>query len=50
MIKPKHGKFQLMTHTGSRALGPVTTKEKALAQERAIKASEARRGKPRPKK
>lgn len=44
MIKKlKDGKYRLYTKDGSRALGPPTTKAKAEAQERAIKAAEARR-------
>jgi hypothetical protein len=45
MIKKKGSKFQLYTSNGSRPLGPVTTKAKALAQERAIKANQAKHGK-----
>ena len=46
MIKRVAGnRFRLFTANGSRPLGPPTTREKALAQERAIKASQAARGK-----
>ncbi len=42
MIKSlKNGKFQLWTKDGKRPLGKVTTREQALAQERAIKARQA---------
>ena len=44
MIKKlKSGKYRLYTKDGSRPLGPPTTREKALAQERAIKARQAGR-------
>ena len=39
------GRFRLYTADGSRPLGPPTTREKALAQERAIKARQAAKGK-----
>jgi hypothetical protein len=45
MIKPSGGKFLLYTSDGKRVLGVHKSKADALAQERAIKASEARRGK-----
>ncbi len=38
-----NGNFQLWTKDGTKALGPVTTKEKAWAQERAILAAQAKR-------
>lgn len=42
MIKKlKNGKFRLYTSDGSRPLGPPTTREKAVAQEKAIKARQA---------
>ena len=40
-----NGKFRLFTADGSRPLGPATTRAKALAQEKAIKAAQAARGK-----
>ena len=46
MIKELHnGKFQLWTADGKRPLGKVGTKAAALAQEKAIKARQAARGK-----
>jgi hypothetical protein len=46
MIKRLPGnRFRLFTADGKRPLGPPTTYQKALEQERAIKASEAARGK-----
>ena len=46
MIKRLPGnRFRLFTSDGKRPLGPPTTREKALAQERTIKAAEAARGK-----
>jgi hypothetical protein len=43
MIKPKPGgKSQLYAKDGSRPLGPVTTKSKAIKQEVAIKLSQER--------
>lgn len=39
------GRFRLFTADGKRPLGPPTTREEALKQERAIKAAERRRGK-----
>ena len=46
MIKRLPGnRFRLFTSDGKRPLGPPTTREKALAQERAIKAAQAARGK-----
>ena len=46
MIKRVSGnRFRLFTANGSRPLGPPTTREKAIKQEQAIKASQAARGK-----
>ncbi len=45
MIKKVGNKWVLYTSDGSRVLGRHATKAEALAQERAIKASEARRAK-----
>jgi len=44
MIKKESGKYRLYTSDGKRPLGPPTTHAKALKQEEAIKASQARRG------
>lgn len=38
------GKFRLFTKDGARPLGPPTTRDKALAQERAIQAAKRARG------
>lgn len=45
MIRKVGSKFQLWTSDGKRPLGKVTTKDAALAQERAIKARQAAAGK-----
>jgi hypothetical protein len=45
VIKKVGSKFQLWTSDGKRPLGKVTTKEAAVAQERAIKARQASVGK-----
>lgn len=46
MIKHlRNGKFQLYTKDGSRALGPPTTRKKAIEQEVAIKIAQAKRRK-----
>jgi hypothetical protein len=45
MIKKIGQRFQLWTKSGSRALGPVTTKTKAKKQEVAIAIAKASRGK-----
>ena len=45
MIKKVGKKYRLYTKDGSRALGPATTKAKALKQERAIQAAKHARGK-----
>ena len=44
MIKKVGKKYRLYTKDGSRALGPATTKAKALKQERAIQAAKHARG------
>jgi len=43
IIRQEHGKFVVRTKTGDRKLGTHDTKEKALAQLRAIEASKSRR-------
>lgn len=45
MIKPVNGKFILFTKDGRRILGVHKSEKKAKAQERAIYASQAQRGK-----